>query len=102
MVYVTHHRNNRCAGLEIFFSIFHLGHSILHLCTDVFGLVPKFLGYNVDGLCFETLVDADHHTDVHTRSDDFRYGNIHHRCELVGCHKLGELEHLALCFFFPT
>ena len=102
MVYVTHDGDNRSARLKIFFLVFRLGHSILYLGTDIFGLEAKLLGHDVDGLGIEALVDAHHDTNAHAGADDLRHGYVHHCGQFVCRHKFRQLEHLAFGIHFAT
>ena len=42
------------------------------------------------------MVDAHHHAQVHTSGDNLVDGHVHHARQVIGGHKFGELEHLAL------
>ena len=107
MVDVTHYGNNRSTRFEIFRRIDLFGNGLLYVGCNVFCLIAKLFGYEVDRLSVHALVDADHDTDAHTRTNNLRYGNVHHLCQFVSSNELGELQYFAfsLCFatfFFST
>ena len=83
VVNVTHYGNDWSAWFEVLFIILFLLNGILHFGTHKFGLKAKFVGNNVNGFCVQALVDADHHADTHTRTNDFCHRHIHHRRQFV-------------------
>ena len=96
VVNVTHDGHNRRTLNEICGIVFLVADGLGHLGTGILGLEAKLVGNNVDGLGVQTLVDAHHHAQVHTSGDNLVDGHVHHACQVIGSHKLGELEHLAL------
>ena len=102
VVHVTHHRNDRGAGLEVFLVVGLLGNGFLHVGADKFGLKAELFGHEVDGLGVHALVDAHHDADAHARADDLRHRHLHHVGQFVGGYKLRELEYLALGLGFET
>ena len=96
---VSHYGDNRSAGLQVFFSILFFYDSLCHLSADVLRLEAKLFGYQVDGLRIQALVDRYHDAYAHTGSDDLRYRDVHHRGQLVGGNKFGNLKHFALGHF---
>ena len=96
VVDVTHDGDDGSAGFEIFVAVDFFDDRFLHFCADKLGAEAKFVGHHLNGLLVEALVDRNHDADAHAGADDLRNGDIHHRGELVGGHKLGEFEHAAL------
>ncbi len=94
---MSHHGHDGSAGHQVLLIVLGLGHSLAHLGAHILGGKPELLGDEIDGLGIHALVDADHDTDAHASGDDLRHRNVHHGGQLVGSHKLGEFEHLALC-----
>ena len=74
----------------------------LHLCAHIFGLETELFGDEVDGLCIESLVDGNHYSHAHERTDDLVYRHVHHVGELGNRHELGELQCLALLLLLAT
>ena len=66
VVYVTHHGNNRCTRLQIFFRISLFLYSLCYFRTYIFCLVAKFFCHKVNRFCIQTLVDRHHDTHTHT------------------------------------
>ena len=97
MVYMTHHRNDRCARQQVIFVVDLFLYGVLYLGTNVFGLEAKLVGHNIDGLSIETLVDGNHDADAHACTDNLDHGHVHHRCQFRYGNKLREFQHLALC-----
>ncbi len=96
VVDMAHDGDNRRTGHEVFLIVLLLGDGLHHFGGDKFGLEAKFLGYDVDGLGVEALVDRHHHAQVHTCPDDLVDGHIHHRSEVIGGHELCQLQGLRL------
>ena len=100
VIHVSHHRHNRRTRLPIFRIILFFFNSFGYFGTYIFRLESELLRNDVDRLGIETLIDRHHHTDAHTGRDHLRDRDIHHVCQIVSRHKLGQLQHLAfLCFF---
>ncbi len=101
MVDMTHNGHYRRTVLKIFFRILLLRNSLNNLSRNEFGLEPEFLSYDIDGLGIKALVNRHHHPEVHACAYNLVDGNIHHRSEVVGCHKLCELKCAAFssCHF---
>ena len=97
VVNVTHHSDDRSALAEVFFVVHLFDDSFLHFSRDELGGETKFFCHHFDGFLVETLVDRHHDADAHASADDLCHGDIHHRCQFVGSHKLGELQHAAFC-----
>ena len=99
VVNVTHDGNHWWTFFEIFGVVHLIVDSLGNFGTGIFGLETELLGHDIDGLSVETHVDGNHHAQAHTCADDLVHGNVHHGCEVVGSHKLGEFEHLLFgCF----
>ena len=99
MVNVSHDSHNRCTRLQILFCIRLLFNGLSHFSADIFSLVTKLFGYQIDGFCIQTLVDRYHDTDTHTSRDNLCHGNIHHACQFVCSNELGQLQYLAFFLF---
>ena len=99
MVYVTHYRYDRSAMFQILFGIFFLYDSLCHFRTYIFCFEAEFFRHQIDCLGIQTLVNGNHHTDAHTSSDDLRNRNVHHACQLVGCHEFRQLQYFAFRHF---
>ena len=99
MVHMAHHRDDGGTGLQVFLVVLHFIDSRTHFCAHVFCLEAKLVGNQVDGFCIHALVDADHDAHTHTGGYYLCDRNVHHRSQFVGCHKLGQLQHLAFCCF---
>ncbi len=97
VVYVSHHRHNRCAAHQVVLVILLLGDGVLYLGAHIFGGEAKLVGHDVDGLGIESLVDTYHDADSHAGADDLVDPDIHHRGQLGNSHELGQFEHFALC-----
>ena len=96
VVNVSHDGHDRSARHEIVLVVSLFCDGLLHLCTDIFGLEPKLLCHEVDGLGVEALVDRHHDAHAHERSDDLVDVDVHHRSQLAHGHELGELQCFAL------
>ena len=94
MVNVSHHGNDRSTRNQIVLVILFLGDGILHLGRNVFGSKAKLVGYNIDSLSIQTLVDTYHDTDAHTSTDYLVDANVHHCCQLRNGYELRQFEHL--------
>ena len=79
---MSHNGNNGRTTDQIVLVVFLLLNSVLHLRADVFGSKAKLIGHDVNGLSVQTLINADHDTNGHTRTDNLRDGHVHHRCQL--------------------
>ena len=95
VVNVTHHRDDRRTLAEVFFIVHLFDDSLLHFGRDELCGETKFFSHHFDGFLVETLVDRHHDADAHAGADDLCHGDIHHRCQFVGSHKFGELQHAA-------
>ena len=103
MVHMTHHGHDGCAGHQVFLIVLYLCHGLAHLGTHILSGESELLGHQIDSLGIHALIDADHDTDAHTCGDNLCHRHIHHGGQLIGSHKLCQLEHLALsclCFHF--
>ena len=96
VVHVAHHGNDGVSGLEVLGLVLLLMHGLRHGGADILGLEAELLSHHVDSLGVHALVDAYHHADAHAGADHLGHRHIHHACQLVGGHKLRQLEHLAL------
>ena len=96
VVDVSHDSHNGRALNEIFGIILLLADGLDYLGAGVFGREAELVGNNVDGLGVKTLVDAHHHAQIHTSGDNLVDGHVHHDGQVVGRHKLGEFQDLAL------
>ena len=96
MVDMAHDGDHGRTLNEVFGTILFLADGLCYLGTRVFGLEAELISHNVDGLGIEALVDAHHDAQVHTGCDNLVDGHIHHACQVVGGHELGELQNLAL------
>ncbi len=99
VVDMTHDRNDRRTGHEIFFFVFFLMNGIRYLSRHIFGAETELIRNNVDGFGIETLVDRHHDTEIHTRGDDIVDRHVHHQSQVIGSDKLRDFEHTALCHF---
>ena len=98
VVYVSHHGHNRRTRQQIFLGVGLLVDCLRHFRTDIFCLETEFFCYKVDGLSIESLVDGNHHADIHTCGDNLVDRHIHHQCQVVGCHEFCYAQRLAfLC-----
>ena len=95
VVNVPHHSDDRRTLAEVFFVVHLFDDGFLHFGRDELGGETKFFCHHFDGFLVETLVDRHHDADAHAGADDLCHGDIHHRSQFVGSHKLGELEHAA-------
>ncbi len=99
VVDVAHDCNDRRTVDQIGLCVLFLLDSLSHFGRYIFGLEAEFIGHDIYGLGVEALIDRHHHTEVHTGSDDVVDGNVHHQREIVGGHKLCELQHTAFSHF---
>ncbi len=97
MIYVTHHRNNRAAGLYILFVDYLIGVNLLcHMRCYILGLESELFCHQVDGLGIQTLVDGDEQTEAHTGSDNLVHRHIHHVSQVICGHEFSQFENLGL------
>ena len=82
MVYMSHHRHNRRTRDQIVLVILLFRDGVLYLSRDILCGETEFIGYDVDGLRIQTLVDRNHNTDAHTSTDNLVYTHIHHGSKL--------------------
>ena len=99
MVYVTHHGYNRSTRFQIFLCILFFHDGLCHFRTYIFRLKAEFFSHQINGLGIQTLVNGHHDTDAHAGTDDLRNGYVHHIGQLVGCHKLCQLQYFAISHF---
>ena len=95
VVDVPHDGHDRSALHEVFGVVLLFDDGFLHFGRNKLGGEAKLFGHHFDGLLVEALVDGHHDADAHARSDDLRDGNVHHRGQFVGRHKLGEFQYAA-------
>ena len=100
VVYVSHHSYDRRTCNPVFFIIifFISIDGFNHLCTDIFCLETKFVGYDIDRLRIQALVDGNHDTDTHTSSDNLCHRYIHHIGKVVCRNELGQFQYFAFLF----
>ena len=99
MIDMTHHCDDRWTAHEFVLIVFLVGKFLLNLFTYIFSLKTELVSYEIDSFGIKTLVDRHHNADAHACLDDLNYTDVHHCCKVVGCHKLGQLQYLALCCF---
>ncbi len=95
---MSHYRDNGRTGCKIFRIILLLGDCLNYIGTYILGLEAIFFCHNVNGFCIKTLVDSYHHSQAHTSGDYIGDRYIHHVGQVVGRHKLGELQYAAFSF----
>ena len=98
MVDVTHDGDNRRTALEVFLAVFLLMNGIGNLCRHIFCREAEFVGHDIDSLGIKTLVDGNHHAEIHTRCDNVVDRNIHHRRKVVCGNEFSDFEYAALRF----
>ena len=97
VVHVTHDGYDWAAFGDILFVDNLIGIDFLnHFGRNELSGEAKLLGYEVDGFCIQTLVDTNHDAKHHTGTNDLGHRHVHHHGKVVGGHKLGEFEYLAL------
>ena len=101
MIHVPHNRYDWCAGHYILIRIFALVLTNLrhHLGADILGLEPELFSNDIDSLGIQTLVDANHHSQRHTGSNNFGNRHIHHYRQVVSRNKLGQFQYFRLSSF---
>ena len=99
VVHVAHDGHDRWARHPILGVVLLFLNGFRHLGADVFRLEAELLGYDVDRLRVESLIDGDHHTDAHAGGDDLGDGDVHHVGQVVGGDELRELQDPAFAFF---
>ena len=95
---MAHDSHDRRTALEIGLGIDFLfgGDGLGDLGADIFGLEAELFGHDIDCLGIEALVDRHHDSEIHACSDDIVNRDVHQRGKLVGGHKFGEFQRLAL------
>ena len=94
---VSHDGDDRATGFHILLVDHFISVNLFyHVCGDVLGGETELLGYEVDGLGVEALVDGDEKAEGHTRSDDLIHRHVHHHSQVVRGHKLREFQHFGL------
>ena len=98
MVNVTHNGDDGVARYQVFGLVFFLNlvQRVDNLRAGKADFVAKLVGDKTDGLCVKALVDADEDANLHTGSDNLRYGDVHHRGQLVGGDELRHLQRLLV------
>ena len=97
VVDMTHYRDDRRTGYEIFLAVCLLLKFLGNLSGDEFHLVAELLGNQHESLGIETLVDGHHETKTHTSSDDLDYRSVVHQGgKVVDRYELGHFEDLVL------
>ena len=71
-------------------------YSLLHLGADILRSEAELVSHQVDSLCVKTLVDTNHDTYRHQRTDELGHRHIHHVGKLRHSNKLCQLQCLAL------
>ena len=99
---MTHYRNDGRARQKVVLVVLGLGDGFLHLSAHIFGLEAELLGYEVDGLGVQTLVDGHHDAHAHKGSDDLVDGDVHHVGKFAHGDIFRQLEHLALLALLKT
>ena len=99
VVDVSHDRDDRRTGHEVFLLVFALVvDGLLDLDRDKFDLVAELLGDHDERFGVEALVDGDHQSQVHAGRDDLRGRHVHHRRQLAHGHELRDFEGRAFLF----
>ena len=99
VVDVSHDRDDRRTGHEVFLLVFALVvDGLLDLDRDEFDLVAELLGDHDERFGVEALVDGDHQSQVHAGRDDLRGRHVHHRRQLAHGHELRDFEGRAFLF----
>ena len=100
MVNVSHHRDDRRPWNKVFLAV-----NLLAATLDLLGqvgrdklyLVAELLGDKHKGLRVKPLVDGHHHAELHASLDHLVDRSVVHKGgEVVGGHKLGDLENFLL------
>ena len=98
VVNVTHNGDDGVARHQVFGLVFFLNlvQRVDNLRAGKADFIAKLIGDKTDGLCVKALVDADEDANLHTGSDNLRYGDVHHCGQLVGGDELRHLQRLLV------
>ena len=95
VVDVSHDRNNRGTGRQIFFGIGCFQQGLVDFFVHKEDGETEFIRYDGERLLVQTLVHGDHDAQGQTDGDNGRYRHRHHVGQFGYRHKLGNLQYFV-------